>query len=252
MDRGRIFDSVATLYDAHRSGYPTALFADIMTIGRLRPGHRVLEVGCGSGPATSGFVAEGLDVTGIDPGASLVGLARQKFKASDAVRFEVAAFEEWPLEARKFHLVAAAQSWHWVRGDVAFARAAGALAPDGSLAIFGHTMTWSNELIEILEPIYLAIAPELWSLPPENWYLPHGPISELIAASGRFEHLEHRSYAWRRDYSPKSFSEYLGTRSDHARLPERRRAELLHAIEATLPDTIAADWVTNLYVASLK
>jgi ubiquinone/menaquinone biosynthesis C-methylase UbiE len=157
MDRGRVFDSVAELYDVQRSGYPKALFADIMTIGRLRPGDRVLEVGCGSGQATSGFLAEGLDVTGIDPGASLVGLARDKFLASKAVRFEVTTFEEWPLEERKFNLVAAAQSWHWLRGDVAFAKAAGALVPSGSLAIFGHTPSWSNELIEMLKPIYMRL-----------------------------------------------------------------------------------------------
>jgi ubiquinone/menaquinone biosynthesis C-methylase UbiE len=71
-----------------------------------------LEIGCGSGQATIGFAAEGLDVTGVDPGAALVDLARNKFVGSSTIRFEVASFEEWPLDDHKFHLVAAAQSWH--------------------------------------------------------------------------------------------------------------------------------------------
>ncbi len=211
MNRGRAFDSIAASYDAQRSGYPTDLFADLVTLGRLRQGDRVLEVGCGSGQATSGLVARGLDVTGVDPGASLIDIARNKFTGVHAARFEVATFEEWPLEGRRFHLVAAAQSWHWVRDDVGFAKAAAALLPGGSLAIFGHTPSWSTELIGYLKPIYVRLAPELWAPPPEAWYLPEGPIPGLIKASGPFGQPEHRGYVWQRDYTLGSFASYLGT-----------------------------------------
>src|SRR5271165_3151155 len=87
MEPGRSFDRVAALYDAQRSGYPEKLFADISEIAALERGDRVLEVGCGSGLATSGFVALGLEITAIDPGPSLVALARQKFANSSNVQF---------------------------------------------------------------------------------------------------------------------------------------------------------------------
>jgi ubiquinone/menaquinone biosynthesis C-methylase UbiE len=177
-----------------------------MAIGGLRPGDRALEVGCGSGQATEGLLAEGLEVTGVDPGASLLDLARQKFSGSAAVRFEASTFEEWPLEDRKFHLVAAAQSWHWVAPETGFAKAADALLPRGKLAIFGHVPTWSAELIDRLQPIYARLAPELWARPGEAWYLPHGPIPDLITASGYFERPETRSYVWRRGDSARTFA----------------------------------------------
>jgi hypothetical protein len=85
--------------------------------------------------------------------------------------------------------------------------------------------------------------------PPEIWYLSDGPVPGQIEASGRFRRPEHREYVWRRDYSAPAFAAYLGTRSDHVRLPEGRRSELLAAVEAALPEKVEADWTTNLYVA---
>ena len=35
-------------------------------------------------------------MTCVDPGASLIEIARAKFAGSESVRFEVASFEEWP------------------------------------------------------------------------------------------------------------------------------------------------------------
>lgn len=251
-DRGRTFDDIAALYDAQRSGYPSRLFADLMAIGGLRAGDRVLEVGCGSGQATEGLLAEGLEVTGVDPGAALLDLARKKYAGSAAVCFEESTFEEWPLEDRKFHLVAAAQSWHWVAPETGFAKAAGALLPHGKLAIFGHFPNWSHELVERLQPAYARLAPELWGRPGEAWYLPQGPIPDLILASGLFERPENRSYAWRRSYSARSFTDYLGTRSEILRLPKERRDGLLQAVANALPDHVETDWIANLYVSSLR
>jgi SAM-dependent methyltransferase len=228
------------------------LFADIVAAAPLRPGDRVLEVGCGSGQATAGFVAEGLEVLGVDPGAALIDLARRKFLGAAAAQFVVAEFEKWPLEDRRFQLVAAAQSWHWVKGDIGFSKAAEALRPDGHLAIFGHTPAWSAELMDRLRPVYSRLAPELWGPAPEAWYLPEGPIPELIAASGCFTFRLHRGYAWRRAYDARSFPAYLGTRSDHLILSPARRDELLGSVGAALPEVVHADWVTNLYVARVK
>jgi len=252
MEAGRSFDNVAALYDAQRSGYPEKLFEDISAVAVLERGDRVLEVGCGSGQATAGLVARGFDITAIDPGPSLVDLARQKFANLPKVQFVVASFEEWPLIDQTFHLVAAAQSWHWVRPEIGFEKAAKLLLDSGHLAIFGHTPVWSAELVGHLEPVYRRLAPELWGPPPENWYQPSGPISAQLAASGRFEPPAHRSYAWRRRYPSSGFAAYLGTRSDHLRLAKQRRDDLLSEVEANLPREVDADWVTNLYVAAVR
>ena len=103
-----------------------------------------------------------------------------------------------------------------------------------------------------LEAPYASLAPEMWVPPPENWYLPEGPIPRLLTASGFFNDVVHRGYVWRRRYSAGSFAAYIGTRSDHLRLPTERRENLLASIEASLPEEIDADWVTNMYVAAVQ
>jgi ubiquinone/menaquinone biosynthesis C-methylase UbiE len=57
LERARTFNGVAAAYDTYRSGYPSELFSDLIAFAKLRPNNRVLEVGCGSGQATTGFVA---------------------------------------------------------------------------------------------------------------------------------------------------------------------------------------------------
>lgn len=68
------FGSDAWLYDRARPGYPDALFAHIG--GRLT-GQRVLEVGAGTGKATSGLISAGLDgpARPAEPPASAAALA---------------------------------------------------------------------------------------------------------------------------------------------------------------------------------
>jgi SAM-dependent methyltransferase len=48
----------------------------IQRLWTLRPGQRLLEVGCGSGLFTEWFAQEGLQVTGLDPSAPMLNLAR--------------------------------------------------------------------------------------------------------------------------------------------------------------------------------
>ena len=103
MEPGQTFNTVASIYDAQRSGYPEALFDDLLRISRLRPDDRVLEVGCGTGQATAGFAARGLRVVATDPGDQLLDIARPKFDQFPNVQFEISSFEDWPLGERSFH-----------------------------------------------------------------------------------------------------------------------------------------------------
>ncbi len=53
------FDRAALLYDEARPGYPEALFDDVVSLSRLPPGGRILEIGCGTGQATLPFACRG-------------------------------------------------------------------------------------------------------------------------------------------------------------------------------------------------
>ena len=80
---GKVFDEIAAEYDRHRPAYPDELVDQACRVAGIGSGDRVLEVGCGSGQLTRGLVARGLHVTALEPGPSLIALAKQAASAPD-------------------------------------------------------------------------------------------------------------------------------------------------------------------------
>jgi predicted O-methyltransferase YrrM len=91
------FDEAPELYDRVRPGYPEAVFEDLTTLCRLRPGSRVLELGRGTGQATVPLATRGFEVVAIELGPGLADVARRNLAAVPGVDVVNAAFEEWPL-----------------------------------------------------------------------------------------------------------------------------------------------------------
>jgi SAM-dependent methyltransferase len=251
-DQKDMFDAVAAEYHAVRPHYPDALFADLAAaVGGA--GQRVLEVGCGSGQATRGLLGRGWEVVAVDPGAELIALA--KASLAGPVAFHVAGFEAFDPEPAGFRLVASAQAWHWIDPAVSFAKAAAALRPGGSLAVFGHVpMPPPADVLARLEPIYAELAPELWGHLPEAWYLPQGPVRALFDASGLFAPVIHKAYAWSEQASAEGVVRQLRTRSYYNALGAERCERLLGAVEAALRPfgEIALRHETHLYRAALR
>jgi SAM-dependent methyltransferase len=253
MQLKETFDTVADLYDAVRPTYPTALFEVVAAAAAIEPGDWALEVGCGSGQATSGLLQLGLTVTALDPGPALIANARRRYAGVEAVDFITASFEAWSPPARAFRLVASAQAWHWIDPEIAFAKAAHALEPGGVLAVFGNVpLPAAPEVLARLAPIYARHAPELWAPPPESWYLPHGPVAELFTASSRFEPATHRVFPWTWRKSLAEHLDFLRSRSDYQMIPADRREALLADLAVALadqPPELAIAYETHLYWA---
>lgn len=255
MDLRDTFDTVADAYDSVRPGYPAALFSELAETTGLEPGDSLLEVGCGSGQATEGLLELGAYVTALDPGPALIAAAKARFAGRGGVNFVTARFEDWRPPPRAFRLVAAAQSWHWVPPAQAFARAAEALQPGGWLAVFGNVpVRHPDAFLAEARTVYAAHAPELWAPPPESWYLPQGPLSGLIASSGRFGAPLHRAYPWTWRHTAETFRTFLTSRSDVQILPEPRRKALIDDLSALVGDQggLAIGYESHLYMAPLK
>lgn len=136
---GRVFDGVADEYDAVRRGYPDRLVDECVSRGGLRPGARVLEVGCGTGKLTELLVARGLGVFAVDPGPNLVAATRRRLgAAADRVDFRIATFEEARLPAAAFAGLFSATAFHWPDPAVSWRKAAFHLATGGLLALLAH------------------------------------------------------------------------------------------------------------------
>ena len=96
-----------------RQGYQ--LIADA---NYIRPGTRVLDIGCGPGDFTSDFSDSGALVTGVDFAPEMIRVARERFPE---VRFEVADAESLPFDDGSFDVVVGAYFVHHLaRPEVAF------------------------------------------------------------------------------------------------------------------------------------
>jgi SAM-dependent methyltransferase len=249
------FDEIAALYDQARPHYPDALFADICAAARVAPGDPMLEVGCGSGQATIGFVRCGLAVTALDPGADLLALARRRLGVA-AVAFIQNTFEALPLPLTSFKLIASAQAWHWVAPDTGYAKAASLLAPGGTLAVFGNVPLGVAPPLDLkLAQTYRAELGRPWGPPPEVWYTSRGALPSLMNGSGHFAPPLHKSYAWSQPHTAKSFIDFLRTRTDHRRLPDPVRQNLLAALSEAIVsagDRVELRFETHLHLAHRK
>jgi ubiquinone/menaquinone biosynthesis C-methylase UbiE len=132
---GKVFDEVAAEYDRRRPAYPDELVDEACRVAGIGSGDHVLEVGCGSGQLTRGLAARGLHVTALEPGTSLMALARRNLDGAGEVDFVNAQFEEARLPRERFRAVFAASAFHWVDPGVSWQKAADVLVPGGTLAL---------------------------------------------------------------------------------------------------------------------
>jgi SAM-dependent methyltransferase len=132
---GKVFDEIAAEYDRYRPAYPDELIDQACRVAGIGSGDRVLEVGCGSGQLTRGLITRGLHVTVLEPGKSLIALARQNLEGAGEVEFVNAQFEDALLPRERFAAVFSASAFHWVDPKVSWQRAADVLVPGGTLAL---------------------------------------------------------------------------------------------------------------------
>ena len=91
---------------------PTSSSTTVIAFGELRPATAALEIGAGTGKATRGFVARGLDVTALEPSPGMAEQLRPhaRERGRDDVRGLVAR------RAARSGSCSPRRSWHWVDG----------------------------------------------------------------------------------------------------------------------------------------
>jgi SAM-dependent methyltransferase len=93
----RAFDAMAPLYDDFTAHYEYEFWTGQLLAVLEREGlggHRLLDVGCGTGKSFLPMLQRGWQAVGCDISASMLDLARQK--VGDAVRLEIADMRELP------------------------------------------------------------------------------------------------------------------------------------------------------------
>jgi SAM-dependent methyltransferase len=112
------FDVPAEAYDRYMGRYSRQLSAQMADLAGVRPGQRVLDVGCGPGALTAELVTRlGADgVAAVDPSEPFVAAVRQRYPGVDVRR---ASAEHLPFADDSFDVAIAQLVVHFMADPVA-------------------------------------------------------------------------------------------------------------------------------------
>lgn len=238
------FDSAATSYHRARPEYPEQLYDALVGAAGLDDHDRLLEIGAATGKATVPLARRGCRITCIEPGPSLAAQAHQNLAEFSDVHIVESTFESVdPAEHEPFDLVFAATAWELLRpgGHLAFWSATHVF-PEG-----GDPFFWD------LQPVYEEIGE---GLPPGATHPLPGELpdqSDEIVASGLFEPVLVKQFAWLVTYDADGYLQLLDTFSGHIAMEPWQRDRLYTEIRRRLaerPDGLLhRAWGAVLHVA---
>lgn len=253
------FDGAAEVYDAARPDYPSALYRDLVELSGIGPGANLLELGCGSGKATRPLAEQGFRILGVELGERLADVARKNLSAYPGVEVVTSSFEDWEPKGRKFDLVYAATSWHWIDQAIRYVKAANLLEPGGHLAFWSATHAFPegfDSFFTEIQEVYEGIGESYegtWPPPPPE-EIPDQTAE--IVASGLFDVVGVRRYVWAQAYNAEEYITLLETFSGHRAMTEEKRQVLYREIRdrfgSRAEGRVIRHWHSILQVARLR
>jgi SAM-dependent methyltransferase len=228
------FGLAAGDFDRTRPVCPDELFDDLVRLAPLRPGDRVVEIGCGTGQATLPLASRGLAVTAVELSGELAGMARHKLARFTSATVVIAPFEDWAPPPVAFDAVVAVSSLHWVDPGFRYAKPYRLLRPGGTLAVaeclWARPRNAGSFWTEI-QADYRAVGYEgSPPPPPEQLGPPHLPAE----AGAFFSETASLRYPFEVSYSAASYLALLATQSSTRALGEARAADFLSRVRRRL------------------
>jgi len=246
LSNRKIFDEIVMSYEKVRWEYPDGLFADIIQYSGPGRGKKALEIGAGTGKATTPILDAGYVVTAVEMGKNMSEFLLEKFKDYGNFSVITSTFEDVSLDDTDYDLIYAASSFHWVDAEIGCPKVFGLLKKGGVFALFRNNPVPAigEELYEDLQTVY------------EKYYYSYYVTKERPSKKSRddfmkpseirrrfgFDCLERygfcdvtmKLYDSTRTYSADEYLELLDTFSDHKSLPVDHRKALYEGVKEVI------------------
>ncbi|MBB3644972.1 SAM-dependent methyltransferase [Rhizobium sp. BK619] len=159
----RRFRTTATYYSRFRVPYPDALIERVTARTGLRPGDRLLDLGCGPCQIGIAFARlAGADVTGLDPEPEMLEAARDNAAAA-GVRAELVLGSSYDLGPAfaPLKMTVMGRSFHWMDRAATLAMLDKLTEPGGTVVLFGDRhISASPAWRETMESVSERLSPE--------------------------------------------------------------------------------------------
>jgi SAM-dependent methyltransferase len=259
-----VFGTTAEQYDAARPGYSDLLVDTVLDYlahtGEERP--RALEIGAGTGKATVAFAGRGLPVLAVEPDPRMAEVLRRNITALPHVEVEVGLFEQWQPGERRFDLVYAAQSWHWLDPHSRRDRLFDALAPGGAVALIWNFAPMVDPVLHRdftaideefgtelgrLTGLVTEFTDEIEATEENGW-----PSLDFAGDQRFTDQRSVRVRNGRTRHSADAWLSRVATQSGVQILEPERRTALLAALRGVLDahgDGLDTEWITDVFLA---
>lgn len=243
------FDENCINYDRLRPDYPDALFNyGLSQCGRAP--ETALEVGCGTGKATVGFLKRGIRVDALEPGENLAGFAERRFKRFlDKFRIFHTSFEDF--ESReKYDLLFSATAFHWVCQKTGYKKAYDFLCPGGAVVLFWSVPRISDKNMALkkeIQGVYEKFYPSTREAEMPQGFR-YGYVLDNLEKAG-FSKVSAKKFFCIREFSAEDYRDLLTTYSDHMALERDRREMLMSGVQKAVQryGKVTIDYTFEMY-----
>jgi SAM-dependent methyltransferase len=217
------FPAVAAAYERGRPEYAPAVVGCVVAELGIGAGAHVLDLAAGTGKLTRALVRAGLDVTAVEPQASL----REILAASvGPERVREGFAEAIPLPDGSVTAVTVADGFHWFDPVAALSEIRRVLLPHGGLAVLSSVpdwrgASWAHEVGALMA-----------RLRPEHPYFDGPRWHEAVTTAGGWTAPREIRVTISQPAQPERMVDYVASMSWMAALPEDQRAETLATIDA--------------------
>lgn len=233
MDKRLTFNEEVANYDKYRPRYCKELFDSIIEYAGLDGKKKAIEVGIGTGQATTPILQTGCFVSAIELGDKLASYSKAKFSEYDNFTIQNIAFEDYKFNGNSIDLIYSGTAFHWIPEEVGYRRAYDMLRSGGAIALFWNRP--SVESVDIhsdIQSIYAKYRPIIGASIKDNQEV-YNKIMESINRYG-FIDLQFKLMYQTRSLSAEEYVSLLNTYSDHRSMESDIRKQFYTEIKEVI------------------